>query len=112
VNKPDQVYADGRLKPAFFRDRTGLSVDLARFSTPEVSRVGHAEKPYPTESGLVELRVSDVRQAGTDIRHEPVSQPRRNYAHSQLTSVPGQAGLEALSKVATFRIDQRFKKPR
>src|SRR6266699_160374 len=56
VNKPDHIYKPGtpragKLKPSFFRDKKGLSFDLARFSTMERSRIGHAEKPYPVGTG-------------------------------------------------------------
>ena len=109
VNKPDQVYKDtGRPKPAFFRDKSGLSVDLSRLSSPERSRVGHGAKPYPTESGLVEIRVSMVRDAGTDVNHVPVREPRLNYAHAQFTSLLGSSGLQALAQAAHYRIQPRF----
>lgn len=111
-NKPDQICKEtGQPKPAFFRDKSGLSVDLARFSNPERSRIGHAEKPYPRETGLIELTVRRVRDAGSDVGHVPVSAPRRNYAHAQFTSVPGSSGLDQLSKGARYKIQQRFKAP-
>lgn len=110
INKPEQVYKDtGRPKPAFFRDKTGLSCDLARFSTPERSRIGHGEKPYPAESGLVEFETQMVRTAGADVRHAPVKEPRRNYAHAQIESLLSAAGQEAMSKLARYRVNQSFK---
>src|SRR5213594_140312 len=65
LHKREQVYADGTIKPAFFRDVSGLSCDLARFSTPERSRRGHGRQPYPQETGLVEFRARHVRAAGS-----------------------------------------------
>jgi hypothetical protein len=111
VNKPDQVYKDtGRPKPSFFRDRSGLSCDLARFSTPEKSRVGHGTKPYPPDSGLVEFTVSTVRALGSDVVHKPVRDPKPSYAHAQLTTVLIGDPAEDLAKAVTYRIPHGFKK--
>jgi len=109
VRKPDQVYKDGRLKPSFFRDKSGLSCDLARFSTPEKSRMGHGLNPYPPESGLVEIRVLNVRAVGSDVAHRPITTPRRNYAHTEFTSVPDSKGLDSLVQASTFRIMHTFR---
>ena len=113
VNKLDHIYKPGtpragKLKPSFFRDKRGLSFDLARFSTPEGSRVGHADTPYPAGSGLVEFSAADVRAAGSDVHHKPLRLPKKNYAHAQLATVLGAAGEEHLSKVTRFTIDQRL----
>jgi hypothetical protein len=132
----DQVYATGELKPSFFRDRSGLSCDLARFSNPEASRRGHSDKMYPAEAGLVEFRVLDVRAVGSDVEHDPVKRPRQslsfgrpistllartwstlrlwrrrhNYAHSKVTSpIRRPDGEEYLATVASFRIQQRLR---
>jgi hypothetical protein len=112
VRQRDQVYATGELKPSFFRDESGLSCDLARFSTPEASRRGHAEQPYPLEAGLVEFKVLDVRAVGSDVEHVPLQISPRNYAHSQFTSIIERPdGEEQLVAAASFRIPQRFRVP-
>ncbi|MCU0649094.1 MAG: hypothetical protein MUF00_13925, partial [Gemmatimonadaceae bacterium] len=62
VRKKEQLYADGRPKPSFFRDKSGLSCDIARFSTVEDSRLGHGEVPFPVESGLVRFSRASGRK--------------------------------------------------
>ena len=110
LNRSEQVYAKtGQPKPSFFRDKNGLSCDLARFSTPERSRLGHGATPYPSESGLVEVNARLVRDAGSDVRHAPVKVPRRNYAHAQLTSALSSIGADLLAKNARYRIRQSFR---
>jgi len=110
VNKPDQVYKKtGSPKPSFFRDKTGLSCNLARFSTLERSRVGYGDKAYPPESGLVEFTAALVRSAGSDVAHKPVRVPRRNYAHAQLPPGLSGPGEDLLAKQAHVRIAPRFK---
>lgn len=113
VNRPDHIYKPGtpragELKPSFFRDKRGLSFDLARFSTVEGTRRGHAPTPYPVQSGVVQLTGLMVRQAGTDVEHVPVLTPARNYAHCQFTSVPEQGGLDFLSSNAVHIVRHRF----
>lgn len=134
VRKPDQLNKQtGRPKPSFFRDRTGLSCDLARFSTPEESRVGHGAEPYPPGSGLVEFTVSDVRglprlppaqidpikkmepakdgqppEVESDVVHRPTLDPNPNYAHSQLTTVLIGSPAEDLEKLVKYRIPPSF----
>jgi hypothetical protein len=95
VYKPDQIKRDGTLKHGFFRDRRGLSCDLARFSTVDGSRMGTVVPPvWPPTSGLARFAVRHVRVAGTDVEHVPLragvrvvegeSRPERaNYAHCQ-----------------------------
>jgi hypothetical protein len=109
LRQKDQVYETGEIKPSFFRDRSGLSCDLARFSTEEVSKRGHAEEDYPPEAGLVEFTVRDVRGVGSDVGHVPMKTPRRNYAHSQLTTFIEKPQAEQLVAAAFFIIQQRFK---
>jgi hypothetical protein len=110
IYKPDQIYKEsGKPKPAFFRDKNGLSCDLARFSTPEMSRVGHADKPYPPETGLVEIELGEVRTVGSDVRHVPIRESRQNYAHAQFTSALGAIAAESLSTSSGYRVNQRFK---
>lgn len=98
VYKPDQIKRDGTLKHAFFRDKRGLSCDLARFSTVDISRMGTVVPPvWPSTSGLARFAVRHVRGAGTDVEHVPVKagmrivddekRPERaNYAHCQFTT--------------------------
>lgn len=110
LHRADQVYKEtGRPKPSFFRDRSGLSCDLARFSTPERSRRGHGPKPYPPECGLVEISTALVREAGSDVAHVPVNEVPRNYAHTQFVSVVAGEGLELLARESTYRIHHRFR---
>jgi hypothetical protein len=106
LHQRDQVYANGEIKPAFFRDIHGLSCDLARFSTPERSRRGYGQQAFPQGAGLVEFRARHVRAAGSDVRHEPKKEPPPNYAHSQFTVCLERAGQDLLKREAQFRIAQ------
>lgn len=130
LRQKDQLYPTGEIKPSFFRDRSGLSCDLARFSTPEASRRGHGEQAYPAEAGLVEFSVLDVRAIGSDVLHVPVkttvpvaraasffsrlrlrgsTHSIRNYAHAQFTSYLERPEAEQLILRSFFLIEQRFK---
>jgi len=111
IHKRDQVYpSTGQPKPAFFRDKNGLSVDLARLTTPARSRIGHAQEPYPPETGLVELPVEAIRAVGSDVGHVPIRAPE-NYAHAQLTQAVSPVGGKTLSDAAVYRIPQGFVTP-
>ena len=106
------MYKNGIPKPSFFRDRNGLSCDLARFSTPERSRRGYADAPWPEEAGLVEFRARDVRDARSDVQHTPLKKPNwpfRNYAHCILNPNPPTEGIDHLTRVCTWRIPQRVR---
>jgi len=109
VYKKDQIYKNGRPKPAFFRDKSGLSCDLAKFSTPERSRRGFADPPWPAEAGLVEFSRRDVRDAKSDVKHKPIATPR-NYAHCQLDVPLDKKGEQHMADAARWRIEQRLKK--
>jgi hypothetical protein len=89
----------GKPKPSFFRDRNGLSCDLARFSTEQQSRLGYGDEPYPVGAGLVEFTASQFRKVQSDVGHKPVAGPntrnaspnslrgpKENYAHVQVTT--------------------------
>lgn len=88
VYKADQLKPDGSLKAGFFKDKRGLSSDLARLSTIEKSRRGYQVPPtWPEEAGLVELTVGVVRKVGADVNHTPLCPPQvpyTNYAHAQI----------------------------
>lgn len=83
VYKPEQLKPDGTLKPSFFRDKRGLSCDLARMSSVERSRRGYGEPPpWPDEAGLVAFTVGAVEASGSSVGHEPLSD-NNNYSHCQ-----------------------------
>jgi hypothetical protein len=97
VYKKEQLKADGTVKPGFFKDKRGLSCDLARFSTVEQSRRGHQDPPaWPNEAGLVEFTVGAVRDVGSDVEHKPLRNPpddMNNYSHCEFaTPLQGDAG--------------------
>ncbi len=101
------MYENGKIKPSFFRDRSGLSCDIARFSTVEKSRRGYVPPPWPDAAGLVGIKVSHARQAGSDVLHKPLPGKYPNYSHSQFAAhlTTDQAAL--LCKVAEFRVKPR-----
>lgn len=111
VYKKDQVYEDGQLKPAFFRDRSGLSCDLARFSTVERSRRGYSLQ-WPEEAGLVEFSVGLVRDNGSDVEHAPVRQPHQNYAHCLFTELLHHPDTDNLAEAASWVVKQRVRPPK
>ena len=107
VHKKDQLYENGDIKPAFFRDKTGLSCDLARFSTVERSRRGYNPPPWPDAAGLVEIRVTHARAAGSDVRHKPISGRYPNYSHSQFTEYLTPAQAKEICRQANFPVKPR-----
>ena len=105
IHRPrDQLRPSGEVKPSFFRDRTGLSCDLSRFSTVE-----HSRRDPPPESGLVELSVVSVRKVGSDVCHVPTRDPRTNYAHCQFSVHLGTEEAEDLLALSSMRIRHSFK---
>ena len=114
VYKPDQIKKDGTLKPAFFRDKRGLSCDLAKLSTVDASRLGHAVPPmWPITSGLARFTVANVRDVGadSDVVHEPLGatpSSRENYAHCQLTKWLTTEEATQLARVAKVDPVPRF----
>lgn len=82
----------GRLHPGIFRERNdGMSVDWAKYSTPELSRARAGE---PLANGIMELNVGIVRSINDlQVVHEPVQpgedpkQPLGNRSHSEVQGV-------------------------
>lgn len=91
VYKKEQLKRNGKPTAAFFRDRNGLSCDLAIFTTTERSRRGIKRPPWPEGTGLVEFSVALVRDPPieSDVRHHPLKKSksqRKNYAHCRLST--------------------------
>ena len=107
VYKKDQLYATGEIKPTFFRDKNGLSCDIARFSTIEQSRCGYAPPPWPDAAGLVEIKAAHVRQVGGDVQHKPIRNDHPNYSHSQFTTLLQGDQLETIRRMSQFRVRPR-----
>jgi hypothetical protein len=104
----DQLKEDGTLKHGFFRDKDGVSCDLARFSTVERSRRGYGmPPPWPHESGLTEFDANLVRENGSDVRHDPDTETN-NYAHAKFTATLTTGQAKALAKRVKFRVPHRF----
>jgi hypothetical protein len=101
ICKPEQM-KKGKIKPSFFRDKRGMSCDLAIFSSIEKSRRGCLLPPWPENSGLIEFSVNTIRLLHSDISHHPLKRnknnPRRrkNYAHCQLTTELGKDELDLI----------------
>jgi hypothetical protein len=110
IYKKDQLYEHGGIKPVFFRDKNGLSCDLARFSSMEQSRRGYKPPPWPDAAGLVEFSACDVRMANSDIEHKPLSGEHPNYSHSQLTTLLSKPEQELMCTVAKFRVKPQREK--
>ena len=105
----DQLKKTGEVKRAFFRDKTGLSCDIARFSTAERSRRGHADPlAWPAESGLLEFSVASVRKVGSDVCHVPVRNPPTNYAHCEFSVWLTTDQAEDLVELAEMCIPHSF----
>lgn len=104
MHKKDQLYENGDIKPSFFRDKNGLSCDLARFSTVERSRRGYNAPPWPDAAGLVEIRVMHARKAGSDVGHKPISGECPNYSHSQFTEYLTTPQAKEIGGQAKFQV--------
>lgn len=102
-----QIKDDGTLKSSFFRDRNGLSCDIARFTTEE-----NACKPRGEESlwikspGLVILTLRLVRlvyeKSDIDVCHSP-DKNYNNYAHCMFTKELNRTQARMLTKNPTFQ---------
>ena len=105
VSKPQQIKKDGKPKPSFFRDSTGLSCDLAIFTSIRKCKAGRLP-----EAGIVEFEVSTVRSpaVGADVGHKPVMVPRWNYAHCELTKVLTNDGISVLIQKHRYVVPQGF----
>jgi hypothetical protein len=104
---------DGTPKPAFFKDNSGLSTDLAILSTKEKSKSGYTNPPrWPEESGLVEILVGKVRRASAkavDIKHDPLVETK-NYSHTLFTGGLSTAQAKKLKASASMCVKPRFEK--
>lgn len=103
-----QIKNDGTLKPGFFQDKSGLSCDLASYTTIERARLGFQEPLRPSYSGLAEFTVGSVRSqnVSSDVEHKPVvlNNGRRNYAHCQLTTSLSTQQARELQRRTSFRV--------
>jgi len=112
VCRPEQVESDGSLKPGFFKDKSGVSCDLSRFSTVERSRRGYGLPPWPIESGLIEFQAGEVKAASSQIswvEHKP-SRRLRNYSHSQFSAVLTRQQSKQLIQKSKVLVNHGFKK--
>lgn len=108
--KRDHVYADGSIKPSYFRDRRGgYSCDLARLSSREKSRRGYKPPPWPDEAGLVAFKAEHVRAAGSDINHSPLPGPHPNYSHCEFAVELSAEGEASMASSAWFEVAQRVR---
>jgi len=110
IYEKDQLRNDGTPRPAFFRDKNGVSCDLSRFSTQEKSRFGHKIPPrWGKGAGLVEFCVKDASEAGSNVEHHPVkTQEVLNYAHCQLATHLSTKQADQLRKQAKIVIEPSF----
>jgi hypothetical protein len=93
----------GDLLPGVFKVRDdGMSVDWAKYSTPEETRKRGRE---PLENAVVSLPVLKVRAiSGLDVKHAPENPPKPpNRAHSNVVGIPA-SGVE-LTKTRLLLLD-------
>jgi hypothetical protein len=83
-----QLKDDGTIKSSFFRDRDGVSCDLADFTTKKAAMRGSAPKPRPDYAGLVEFDAKTLRAHGREPAHDPTDNPLegKDYAHTLFES--------------------------
>lgn len=107
VYNKHQLKPDGTLKSNFFRDKNGLSCDLASYTTIKRALRGVQDPPRPLFGGLVEFSVESVRspEIGSDVEHKPaILNYRRNYAHCQLTTYLTQGQSRTLKGKICYRV--------
>jgi hypothetical protein len=95
-------------KRSFFRDKKGLSLDLARFSTRELTMEGYClSHPFHPSSGLAEMPVAALNEADGDVRHKPVLEPDEDhYCHCQLAGfISSSEALDRLCDIARVPVE-------
>ena len=115
INNKSQVKADGTLKPGFFRNKNGLSCDLALYTTRKRCLRGMKMKPWPVYSGLVGFDVESVRQEGSDVKHKPLREKypdgkHVNYAHCQFTENLTNGESNRLIRIASIVVKPDLKR--
>jgi hypothetical protein len=78
---------NGEIKHAFFRNKYGISCDLAIFSKKEATRLGRGN--WPEYAGLTQFSAFAIRQATkektkSDVFHDP-DKKLKNYSHSVIS---------------------------
>ena len=106
VHHSVQINNKGELKPGFFRNREGVSCDLSAYTNEERARRGLTEPPRPDYSGLVEFTVAHVRVLSeeSDVKHDPLKHPKKNYAHCQFTASLTVGQAKKLIRASTYRV--------
>lgn len=101
-----QIKKSGELKSSFFRDKNGLSCDLASYTTVNKAILGITDPPRPKYAGLVQFLVADIRSddIASDIIHKPIKlNNKKNYAHCVLTTYFTQSQANKMKELATFK---------
>ena len=82
-------------------------MDLAVFSTVELSRRGHQTPPqWPTYAGLVAFSCRDVRTCRSDVEHKPIEDElTKNYAHCILMPPLAPENERILADAATLVVE-------
>ncbi len=96
-------FRKGDLQPSVFRVRDGgMSVDWAKYSTPEQTR---QRANQPLQNAVISLPVLKIRGiSGLDVRHAPTVAPEPlNRAHSNVLGIPD-SGVQ-LTKTRALLLD-------
>ncbi len=91
--------SQGPGQPRIVKPDTEISVDLARFITPEETvAAGHSPE---AKYGLGVLKVGDVRKLGFTVRHQPT---KNNYAHCVIEGVESEIDRTKLRDITRIII--------
>lgn len=115
LHSRSQIKDSGEIKPGFFKDKNGLSCDLASYTTVKRALLGIQSPPRPKFSGLVEFSVASVRdpKVNSDVIHKPIAlNGRKNYAHCQLTTLLTTSQARKLGSFSKFKINPDVEKIR
>jgi hypothetical protein len=96
-------FRSGDLQPGVFQVRVdGMSVDWAKYSTPEETRQRSRE---PLKNAVISLPVVEIRRIkGLDVIHAPTRPPQPlNRAHSNVVGIPS-SGVQ-LTKTRALLLD-------
>lgn len=118
---------NGQLKPGFFKDKNGLSCDMALYTTVKRALYGAQKPPRPNGAGLSEFSAKDTRskKVNSDVEHKPICNVEKlpekdnsvvklmkNYAHCQFTTCLSTGEARALINLQRYRVKPDVKEIR
>ena len=94
---------EGEVVPGAFQERgeddaRGMSTDWEKYSTAEAAWL---RSKFPTDNGIVEFVVGDVRAIDLEVAHAPLPD---NQAHSHIKGIPHEGQLKTQARLKLKRL--------